>query len=415
MSRLRRLAVLATAILTALLATDILFANAQSGSQSPGNLLTVAADFSQAEIARILQHGPWPVAPGNDPSNRFSGRPEAIALGRALFFDQRLSGNGLSSCATCHLPEKHFTDGKVRGEGFGQLDRNTPSLLNVRLNRWFGWDGAADSLWAQSLRPIVDKREMAASTTHVGAMIRGDPGLAESYRNAFGGFPANDDDEVTLNVGKALAAFQETLASGRTPFDEFRDAIERGDGQSAQRYPAAARRGLKIFVGKGNCSVCHFGPNFTNGEFGDIGIPYFVAPGRVDPGRHGGIRKLLESRANLLGKYSDDLARSSAVGTRHVSLEHRNWGEFRIPSLREVAETAPYMHNGHYATLRDVVRHYSNLDEDRLHADGEKILTPLRLSETEVDDLVAFLGTLSAANLPANPPSPPAPPGTFRP
>ena len=180
--------------------------------------------------------------------------------------------------------------------------------------------------------------------------------------------------------------------SGRTPFDDFRDAIERGDTQKPpERYPAAAQRGLKIFVGKGNCSVCHFGPNFTNGEFADIGIPFFAAPGRVDPGRYGGIRKLQESRANLLGAYNDDPAKTSATGTRHVRIEHRNWGEFRVPSLRNVAKTAPYMHNGHLATLRDVVRYYSDLDENRLHADGEKILKPLRLSQSEQDDLVAFL------------------------
>lgn len=352
------------------------------------------AGFTESEVARILQHGPWPVASSPDPSNRVSGRSEAIAFGRALFFEQRLSRNGKSSCATCHRPELHFADGKKRGQGFVELDRNTPGLLNVRLNRWFGWDGAADSLWSQSLRPIVDKREMAASTTHVGALVRGDRQLASAYRKAFGAPPPSNDDAVTANVGKALAAFQETLASGRTPFDDFRDAVQRGDAEAAKRFPEAAQRGLKIFVGKGNCSVCHFGPNFTNGEFADIGIPFFAAPGRVDQGRFGGIRKLQESRANLLGAFNDDPARTSATGTRHVRIEHRNWGEFRVPSLRNVAKTAPYMHNGHLATLRDVVRYYSDLDENRLHADGERILRPLRLSQGEQDDLVAFLESL---------------------
>ena len=104
--------------------------------------------------------------------------------------------------------------------------------------------------------------------------------------------------------------------------------------------------------------------------------------------------KLQESRANLLGVYNDDPERTSATGTRHVRLEHRNWGEFRVPSLRNVAKTAPYMHNGHLATLREVVRYYSELNEDRLHADGERILRPLRLSEAEQEDLVAFLESL---------------------
>ena len=386
---------LAAGLVSGLAATDIFVVHSQSGSQSSGKLLTLSADFTEAEIARILQHGPWPVAPAPDPSNRVSGRPEAIAFGKTLFFEPRLSRDGKSSCATCHQSELHFTDGRKRGEGSVELDRNTPGLLNVRLNRWFGWDGAADSLWSQSLRPIVDKREMAASTTHVGALVRDDPRLAEGFRKAFGAAPPGDDDMVTVNAGKALAAFQETLVSGRTPFDDFRDALERGDTQSAKLYPQAAQRGLKIFVGKGNCSLCHFGPNFTNGEFADIGIPFFVEPGRVDPGRYGGISKLQESRANLLGAYNDDPARTSATGTRHVRIEHRNWGEFRVPSLRNVAKTAPYMHNGHLATLRDVVRYYSDLNEDRLHADGEKILRPLKLTEAEAEDLVSFLESLS--------------------
>jgi cytochrome c peroxidase len=394
MSPRRSLATLAAVLAAGFFAADILKADPNSDIGSPGSFLALAVNFSQAEIARILRHGPWPIAAGNDPSNRVSGQPEAVDLGKKLFFDKRLSGNGLSSCATCHLPELHFTDGKARGQGFVLLDRNTPGLLNVRFNRWFGWDGAADSLWSQSLRPIVDKREMAASTTHVGTLMRGDAQLGEDYRRAFGVPPSEDDDLVTLNAGKSLAAFQETLVSGRTPFDEFRDALERGDAETANRYPAAAQRGLRIFVGKGNCFVCHFGPNFTNGEFGDIGIPFFVAPGKVDSGRYGGIQKLLESRANLLGKFSDDPAGTSAASTRHVTLEHRNWGEFRVPSLRNVANTAPYMHNGHLATLRDVVRYYSELNEDRLHADGEKILKPLRLTDAEVDDLVAFLQSL---------------------
>ena len=385
-------AALAAGFAASLVGNDVFFVKARSASGDPDSLLT----FTRAEIARILQHGPWPMPWSRDPSNRASANPQAVEFGRVLFFEPRLSGKGTASCATCHLPERDFTDGRVRGEGFAPLDRNTPSLLNARYNRWFGWDGAADSLWAQSMRPILDKREMAASTSHVGALLRGDPQLAHLHARAFGVRPPEDDDAATVNVGKALAAFQETLTSGRTPFDDFRDALERGDSAAAARYPAVAQRGLKIFVGKGNCSVCHFGPNFTNGEFADIGIPFFVAPGRVDPGRYEGIRRLQANRANLLGSYSDDVSRATATGTRHVALEHRNWGEFKVPSLRNAARTAPYMHNGHLATLTDVVRHYSELNEERLHADGERILKPLRLTPGEAADLVAFLESLSA-------------------
>jgi cytochrome c peroxidase len=183
--------------------------------------------------------------------------------------------------------------------------------------------------------------------------------------------------------------------SGRTPFDDFRDRLEKGGTSTS--YPLPAQRGLRLFVGKGNCSVCHFGPQFTNGEFADTGVPFFIAPGKVDPGRQAGIEKLKASPFNLLGRYNDDRSGSSAVGTKHVQVQHRNFGEFRVPGLRGVAQTAPYMHNGSLATLEDVVRFYSELNEERLHADGEKILKPLKLSPGEVSDLVAFLQSLSEA------------------
>jgi cytochrome c peroxidase len=141
--------------------------------------------------------------------------------------------------------------------------------------------------------------------------------------------------------------------------------------------------------------MCHAGPAFTNGEFHDTGIPFFIRPGQVDAGRHGGIKRLLANRMNLLGPYNDDAKRSSATGKRHVALEHRNFGEFKVPSLRNLALTAPYMHNGSLATLRDVVKHYSELNEERLHADGERVLRPLKLTESEIDDVVKFLESLS--------------------
>ncbi len=200
---------------------------------------------------------------------------------------------------------------------------------------------------------------------------------------------------MLVNVAKALAAYQETIVTGRTAFDAFRDALERGDGAAIARYPAAAQRGLTLFVGKGQCNACHFGPNFTNGEFDDAGVPHFADKGRVDTGRHGGIALLKASPFNLLGRYNDDPAKAPGLATRHVEPLHRNWGEFRVPSLRNVARTAPYMHDGSRATLADVVRHYSELDEERLHGiPGRSLLRPLRLTPQERADLVAFLETL---------------------
>ena len=362
-----------------------------------------APRFAPHEIARIVQHGPWPPPDVRDPSNRVSGRPEAIAFGERLFLEPRLSTTGARSCVTCHAPEHGWSDGRPRSLGTETLDRNAPTIWNVAFQRWFGWDGAADTLWAQSVRPILDPKEMGASAEHVAALIRSDARLACGYERAFGrpASVAPDAETLLVDAAKALAAFQETLVSGRAPFDDFRDALARGDAASAARYPASAQRGLKLFVGVGNCSVCHFGPAFTNGEFADVGVPFFVGPGRVDAGRHAGIAKLRASPFNLLGRHNDDPSRATATKTRHVDPQHRNFGEFKVPSLRNVARTAPYMHDGRYATLRDAVRHYSELNEERLHADGERILKRLNLSGAELDDLVAFLTSLSDA--PAGP------------
>ena len=378
----------------------------QGGAQDPAGALL---DFSEAEVRAILRHGPWPVPWARDPSNRVSGKAEAIALGEQLFFEPRLSVNGKVSCATCHVPEKGYTDGRQLALGQHEVDRHTPSVLNARLNRWFGWDGSGDSLWAQSIRPMLDARELAVSEQHVARLVRSDRDLACRYERVFGARPPASDEAVTVDAAKALAAFQETLVTGRTPFDDFRDALERGDRKAAARYPEDAQRGLRIFVGKGLCSVCHFGPNFSNGEFEEIGIPHYLKAGGIDWGRAQGIKSMLASRFSLLRAYNDDPARASAISARHVELNLRNYGEFRIPSLRNVALTAPYMHNGHFATLAEVVRHYSEIDPLRLHLGPEiydsdgvaidlqlpTILKPLNLTEREIGDVVAFLETLT--------------------
>jgi len=360
----------------------------------PSGAAAQQPDFTDAETRAILRHGPWPAPWSPDPSNRISGKAEAIELGEHLFFDPRLSPSGKVLCATCHAPFSGWQDGRARAFGLQEVDRNTQSLFNVRYQRWFGWDGAGDSLWAQSVRPILDAREMGGSAAQAAAVVRGDPELACRFRKTFGAPPPASDEAVLAGIGKALAAFQETLVSGRTPFDDFRDALSRGDFSSMKKYPQAAQRGLRIFVGRGNCGACHVGPAFSNGEFHDTGVPFFVKGG-ADAGRYGGIRKLAANPLNLLGAYNDDASGASALKTRQVDLQHRNFGEFKVPSLRNVAQSAPYMHNGSLATLADVVRHYSEIDPDRLHSDGEAILKPLRLSAAESADLVAFLESLS--------------------
>jgi len=373
-----------------------------AGAAWPQQLL----DWSAEEVRAIGQHGPWPPEPVRDPSNRISGTPAGIVLGEHLFNDPRLSGSGQMSCASCHQAGREWADGRAKAQGAAELDRRTLSLWNVGFAHWFGWDGAGDSLWAQSVRPLLEPREMNGGAQRTGSLLREDRTLACGYERAFGVAPHRDDERLMVDAAKALAAFQATLVSPRTPFDDFRDALLAGDHEQASRYAVAAQRGLRLFVGTANCNVCHFGPRFTNGEFGDVGIPFFVRAGEVDSGRLGGLARLAGSPFNLLGRYNDDASGANTLRTRHVQRLHTNFGEFRVPGLRQVGRSAPYMHNGSLASLEEVVRHYSEVSPDRLHSDGMPLVRPLGLSPQQSADLVAFLRTLEAAA----PPRPAPPP-----
>jgi cytochrome c peroxidase len=372
--------------------------------------------FTDAERAQIIAHGPWPPPPVPDVSNRLQGRAAAVAFGRQLFKDPRLSRSGALACASCHRAATAFQDGQPTAETAGRGERgirNTPSLLDVAGQRWFGWAGGTDSLWTASLAPLLAAGEMGHDVASLAARFRTTPDLAAGYRRAVGAPLPADDERLVVDVAKLLAAFQATLASPRTPFDAFRDALARGDVKAAARYPLAAQRGLRLFIGHGRCSVCHAGPAFSNGEFADIGIPFFVASGGVDPGRHAGLQALQASRYNRLGAFNDAGAANDpqAVTTQHVVLEHRHFGEFRVPGLRQLAHTAPFMHNGSLPSIEAVVHHYSELDENRLHADGERILRPLKLSAAEAADLAAFLRSLSSVSGPSGPNDPKRPNG----
>jgi cytochrome c peroxidase len=313
--------------------------------------------LSEAEISAILSLGPWPVPVRADPSNAVSGKREAVEFGERLFFDTRLSGSGKFSCSSCHVPERNWTDNRTRGAAVAEVARNVPTLMNVRLGKRFGWDGAADSLWAQSRRPFLDARELGSSARHVAELVRGDEQMSCRYRKTFGAPPSATDDEAVLtDVAKALAAFQETFETPPTPFDAFRDTLARKEPLRPWTYAEAALRGVKIFVGKGGCVACHSGPNFTDGGFHDNGFSAYAAAGRPDAGRN---------------------------------------GTFKVPTLRHLFLTAPYGHHGEVGSLKDAVRHYSER--------GSAEIGPLKLSATEQSDLVVFLESLSTFNNPWRP------------
>ena len=365
-------------------------------------------ELTVSERAAVLRHGPWPPPATTDPSNRLSGQPAAIHFGRTLFFDPELSPDGRFSCASCHDPVRAFADGLARGEGRRLLDRNTPTVAGIGARRWYGWDGANDNLWGQSIRPIVASYEMNSTPRSVYALITAREDLRCGFIGATGEAPEDlSPEEVLVIVGKSLAAYQERLIIGRGSFDEFRDALASGDAMAMALYPAAARRGLKLFVGHGRCSVCHFGPAFTNGEFDSVGVGHFLDPrhggSAVDKGRYGGIEYLKQSPVTLLSRFNDDPARAPGTATAHVVLRPSTFGQFKVPSLRNVARTGPYMHAGSHPTLASVLEHYNRIDPDRLHARGEQLLRPLRLSASELGDLEAFLQTLGGEIIEALP------------
>lgn len=360
-------------------------------------------DFTPDEVKRILQHSPLP-APPRDTSNALSDDPAAARLGQFLFFEPRLSGNGHLSCASCHDPERGFTDGKTISEGAGTGRRHTPALWNVAYNRWFFWDGRADSLWSQALKPMENPAEMAGSRDAVFRLVRDDGALRAAYEPVFGAFPPAADrasvNRVFVNVGKALAAYQRKIVSRGAPFDVFVEGLRAGDPERLGALSDSARRGLRIFVGRGQCRTCHAGPNFTDGEFHDIGVPPAAGLGR-DPGRVDGVASLSRDEFQAGGAFSDDPQSEAARTTAFLDPSASVRGQVKTPSLRNVATTAPYMHQGQLATLPDVVRYYSTL-EGRIPPgpDDEKILAPLNLDAGESADLVAFLETLTGAPLP---------------
>lgn len=357
-----------------------------AGAEPAHRAATGIDDLAPAETRAVLALGPWPVPVPPDPGNRVSGHPQAIELGRQLFRDPRMSPVAYIACVTCHQPDRAFTDIKARAHGLADLPRNTPTLANLRLQRWYGWGGGSDSLWMASIKPILDAREFDGNAQLVRRLFVREPALAACYRQVFGVSPLRGDAQRTvLDVGKALAAFVETLTTGRTPFDEFRDALARGDASAAAAYPPRALRGLKLFVGSAGCVACHVGANFSDGEF-HPGVAMGGAMGGVareaagDRGRLDDAHALRASGFNLLGAGNDDASRRNAAATRRLVPHEGLRGRYRTPSLRNAAVTAPYFHDGRSDRLLDAVQHTQRVTLD------------------EAADLAAFVATLTDAH-----------------
>jgi cytochrome c peroxidase len=394
-------------------------------------VLPLAAEtFSAGELRRIAQHSPLP-APPPDPTNRVADRREAALLGQRLFFETRLSAGGRVSCATCHDPGRGWSNGQplAVGEGERETRVHVPTLWNVAYGRWFQWDGRADSLWAQALEALENPIDLGSNRLRLAHTVHRDPDLRAAYEGVFGPlpdladrtrFPANGRpnpdqpegsldrswshmsttdqraaNEVFVNLGKSLAAYQRRLISRDSPFDRFAAGLRQGDPAALASLSPPAQRGLKLFVGKAGCQLCHSGPNFSDGEFHRLGVPERAS--FTNLGRLLGIYLLLRNPFNSLGPWSDATA---ATPARFLPRdEHHGFNEFKTPTLRNVADTAPYMHNGRLATLEDVVRFYSTQAGAPASLPAEKIVRPLHLSDREIADLVAFLRSLTGEPL----------------
>lgn len=314
-------------------------------------------------------------------------------LGQRLFWEKRLSASGNRSCATCHKPRFGWSDGRALPRGAGL--RHTPTLWNVASNAWFFWDGRTHSLAAQALHPIESLVELKGHRQSVARLMASDDVLRPAYEQAFGRVPAQEAtpsyfaevDTVFANVGRALAAFQRRIVSANSPFDRFADAVARNHAPPAD-FSVSAQRGLKLFLGRANCVRCHNGPAFSDGAFHNTGLASAQEEQLSPPS--------LRSPTNGLSSAVLALSRHSPDELERLARDRLARGEFKTPTLRNIAETAPYMHDGRFSTIREVLTYYSTLEGASFEAFGvTAAIQPLHLTEPEVDDLSEFLKALT--------------------
>ena len=318
-------------------------------------LQAAPAAQSTDELAALKASFRRPPAVPFPANNPFSEQKRA--LGEALFHDKRLSIDGSLACASCHQRGKGFADGKVQARGVPgrPLKRHTPTLWNLAWSSPVFWDGRARNLEEQVAGPIESPDEMAQPIAAVVARLAGDPAMVRAFTQTFPETPRVDGS----NLAKAIATYERTFVSPDTRFDHW----IAGDEHALSQNEIA---GFRLFTGKAGCVKCHSGFAFTDYAFHDIGLP------------------------------GDDRGRGAVL--RLAGAEHA----FKTPGLREIARSAPYMHDGSLATLEDVLNHYVSgvVDRPTLSKD---LTRGLKLSDTERADLIAFLGTLTSEGEPVLP------------
>ena len=350
----------------------------------------VQAQESQS-ISPPLGLPPLPVAHDNPQT------PEKIVLGEKLFNDSSFSKTGEVSCATCHDPKKAFTDSPLKtSEGIEKQTgtRNAPTVINAL---YFGtqfWDGRSPDLEDQALHPFINPIEHGLKDHQpILDIVRTDPDYVAAFKAVFG----KTGDEITMKeVTQAIAAFERTVVAGNSPFDRWYFGGESGAINVAQK------RGFDLFVNEGRCVSCHVVEQtqalFTDNRFHNIGV---------------GINDIQNDIPKLAGEFLHAKAtlsevdvkvlsdkKTSELGRFAVNREFDDLGSFKTPTLRNIAVTAPYMHDGSLATLRDVVVHYNN---GGVTTEGDPVndflaggIKPLNLTDQEIDDIVSFMEALTS-------------------
>jgi cytochrome c peroxidase len=310
--------------------------------------------------AKFTEFGPIP-AIEHPKANPF--KKEKADLGKALFFDGRLSGSGHIACATCHDPDLAWSDGRTTSFGHGRkaLKRNAPSIMNSGHFTTLFWDGRADSLEDQARKVLANHDEMQAVEKLFAPRLKETPGYPEAFRAAFG------DDAITLDrVVQALACFERTVVGGKSRFDQALQG-------NLKTWTDAEVRGLHLFRQEARCINCHNGPLLTDGQMHDVGLSYY-------------------------GRKFEDL------GRYEITKDEKQVGQFRTPSLRNIGRTGPYMHNGLFE-LDEILRLYNagmptirrteKFQNDTRFPVKSALLKPLGLNKQDLADLTAFLMTLN--------------------
>jgi cytochrome c peroxidase len=405
--------------------------------------------FSAEEWDLVLELEPLEAPPGESPFNEYADNPAAASLGHRMFFDKEFSSAvrvegpsgaigeaGRVACTTCHDPNAYFSDSRQTGgmsHGVAYTTRNAPSLVNVAYYYWFNWGGRADTLAAQGGGTLETSTNSASTRLFAAHVMYAkykdeyeaifgpldpalDPSAADAARFPPSGRPKSSPDDpdgpwelmtdpdrqavnlIMANIGKAFEAYERKLVSGSSPFARYIDDPATAD------FSPQARRGLALFIGKAACNECHRGPVLSDNEFHNGGVRQAVdehTPA-VDEGRFEDVPALLRNPFNAAGRYSSNPDAGAAKLATANPQDESTKGQFRTKSLLNVSETGPYFHNGGVSTLEEAVQHYNAGGGEAGSYAGvlDPKVRPLRLTDAEVRDIVAFLRSLTGEPVP---------------